>query len=378
MLLWVMFGCLTAVTLAAVLRPLYGSPGAAAEQAPSNQPHAAPAPAELAVYTDQLDQLKHQLAQGQLDAGEYEQLRVEVARRILRADVQPTGSTVTKRENLAWSGMTMVLVPLSCLALYALLGSPNIPGRPYAANAGSLINASAAELIAKVEARLAAHPDDVRGWDAIAPIYFKLERFADAADAYQRAMRLTGETTPRLAGFAEATVLANDGIVTELARIAYQKLALMDASRFEPRFWLALAKEQDGKRDEAAADYRAILAEAPVDAPWREMVEQRLATVSQSSSRPRGPSSADVAAAAALPEADRAAMIDGMVAALAARLHVNGKDLAGWQKLIGAYSTQRKIDQARQALADARRALAGDAPSLSALDGQEKKLGLQQ
>ena len=85
----------------------------------------------------------------------------------------------------------------------------------------------------------------------------------------------------RLAGFAESAVFAADGIVTEEARAAYEKILKLEPARVEPRFWLALAKEQDGKLAEALADYKGLLAEAPAEAPWRAAVEGRIADVSR-------------------------------------------------------------------------------------------------
>ena len=210
--------------------------------------------------------------------------------------------------------------------------------------------------------------------------YFRLERFADAANAYARAAALLGETPQRLAGFAEATVMANNGIVTEAARAAYEKIAKADPSRFEPKFWLALAKEQDGKLAEAAADYRAMLVAAPPDANWRPLIEERLAVVETrvmpNPRQPRGPSAADVKAAESMPAADRTQMIRGMVDGLAKRLAADPGDTEGWQRLIQSYMVLGEREKAVAALADARRKLAGNAPALGDLTALAKSLGL--
>lgn len=373
MLLWLIFAVMTAAALAVVLRPVFD---------PATQDRALMAAPDVVVYKEQLVDLDRQLAQGSLTVAEHTALYAEVARRILRADrpadtaaaAPATSSLLTWPTSVVASAVAAVL-PVAALVMYLALGAPFVPAHPAVVQGGALATASAGELIAKVEARLATNPNDGRGWDVIAPIYFKLGRFADAADAYDRALRMLGETQDRLAGFAEASVQANDGIVTEGARLAYEKLAILAPGRSEPRFWLALAKEQDGKSEAAAADYRALLADAPADAAWRSVIEQRLAAVTASKSpTARGPTTADVEAAASMSDADRRVMIERMVEGLAVRLKSNGKDADGWGRLIGAYLTLGDPARARSALVEARAALAGDTAAASVFDALARRL----
>jgi cytochrome c-type biogenesis protein CcmH len=74
---------------------------------------------------------------------------------------------------------------------------------------------------------------------------------------------------------------------------------------------------------------------------------------------------------------DRQRMIEGMVAGLASRLKTNGKDFAGWLRLVNAYVVLGRKDRASAAVADARIALADDAAALQKLDAQARKLGLK-
>ena len=64
----------------------------------------------------------------------------------------------------------------------------------------------------------------------------------------------------------------------------------------------------------------------------------------------RGPDAADIAAASTMSEEDRAAMIEGMVAGLAAKLEDAPDDPDGWVMLIRSYRTLGDEDKANQAL----------------------------
>jgi cytochrome c-type biogenesis protein CcmH len=379
MLLWLLFAILTAVALAVLLAPLTRAPRAGERAAVGR----------LAVYRHQLEEIDAERERGWVSEVEALAARAEVSRRLLasaeaeESATQPAAALPRARTPIA--GAIAALVPLLTLALYLTHGSPGLPSYPMAGRFGlPLEQANVAELIAKVERQLREHPEDGQGWDVIAPIYFRLGRFREAADAYAKATRLQGQSVRRLAGFAESEVLAGDGIVSEKARAAFEKILQLEPARPEPRFWLALAKEQDGKLAEALADYRALLAQAPAGAPWREAVEGRVAELSRRLAAPTseppppgpGPSGAQVMEAEKLPAEARTRMIGQMVDGLAERLKRDGSDLAGWLRLVNAYAVLNRKDDARAALAQARQHFSTDAKALGELAALAKSLGL--
>jgi len=376
MLLWILFAIMTATVLAAVLAPLARSAGGGDQRRAGS----------LAVYRDQLKELESDRAGGLIDADEAAATKIEISRRLLadagasRPRQATTGSAERPHGGLAIAAAA--LLPLFVIGLYLVFGSPGMPAFPAAARQQLAVEqAGILELVARVEARLREHPGEGEGWEALAPVYLKLGRYRDAANAYSRAAQINGESGKLLLGFAEASMLANDGVVSEEARGAYEKLLKLEPDRIEARFWLAVAKEQDGKLNEAMSEYRALLSAAPAAAPWRAAVSERLDDLSQrlgSDGKPAspGPSTADVAAAQALSPEDRSRMITGMVDGLAQRLKQNGNDLAGWRRLVNAYVVLDRKSEAREALAEARRNFADDERALSELRALAASLGL--
>ena len=189
-------------------------------------------------------------------------------------------------------------------------------------------------------------------------------------------------------------MLASEGRVTDEARAALERLLQLEPGHVQARFWLAFAKEEDGKLQEAAADYAKLLADAPADAGWRPMLEERhqavrVALAEQGAASGKaggvpaaaataapGPTPADIAAAERMSTADRDAMIDGMVSGLAARLDKDGRDLAGWQRLIRALTVLGRKDEAVAALGRARKSLSDEPKALAELADLAKTLGL--
>ncbi len=264
-----------------------------------------------------------------------------------------------------------MLLPLGAVALYLVLGTPSLPGQPLASRMAPT-DRSIASLVAQVEAQLAKHPDDGRGWEVLAPVYMRLGRFDDAVRARRRALALNGASAERQAGLGEALVAAANGVVTAEAKAAFESAVALDGDNFKARFFLGVAAEQDGRRDQAAVIWRAMLARAPADAPWTDIVRDALARVTGS-----GPSEQQIAAAAKLGSEQRSVMIRGMVTRLAERLARDGSDLDGWLRLVRSYMVLGERDKALKAAGEARRAFAGKPDQLRRIDQLLEGLGLR-
>lgn len=394
LLFWVCASVLTAAVVLALTRPLV-----AAARSGTRIAETGGADANVAVYRDQLAEIDADKARGLVSEAEAEAARIEVARRLIasagpaestgrahpNSDVEPPDSHPAERMFWAVAGS----VPAVALGLYLTFGSPGLPGLPFAQRLATAPTAATGvdELIARVEARLRTNPTDGEGWDVIAPVYLRLERFHEAADAWRRALDLLGETPRRLSGYAESTVLANDGIVTEPARKAYERLLVLDPSRFDARFGIALAREQEGDIDTAEAMYHKLIEEAPVGAPWRQFVGERIDAIEarrggggkgqdDAQKGPR-PGAAETAAISGLPEDQRRQVILGMVESLAARLKANGRDADGWQRLIRSWSVLGDKAKAEAVLGEALKALAGDAKAQAEMEAFARSIGLK-
>jgi cytochrome c-type biogenesis protein CcmH len=348
-LLWVLIAFLTAAAILAVLLPL--------SRAPSREN---PATHAARVYRDQLAELERDKSEGRISESEAEAARAEIARRLIAADAEASATqarTTSPAPRRAVAVVALIGIPALSLFLYLALGDPTLPGMPLAERLTAPTAPDDIQtLIAKVEEHLAQEPEDGGGWEVIAPVYLRLGRADDSAQAYRNAIRILGSSEARQSGLGEAILTQEGGIVTEEARTAFEAAHALDPKAPGPRYFIALAAEQEGKRAEAAEELNALLAEAPNDAPWRPLVEQALARVDPNAAPPPGPTAADVAAAANVPAGDQAAMINGMVTRLAARLKDQPDDVEGWLRLIRSYVVLGRSDAAAEA---ARAALAG-------------------
>ncbi len=349
MLLWIILAFLTAAVAAALLIP-FARGGATRSGNDAG---------DIEVYRDQLKELERDRAEGMINADEAEYARAEIGRRLLAAaggDARPAQGSAKAKSYGLMTGLVTLLPPVVGLCLYLLLGSPSLPDQPLEArlaNPGNNISL----LIAKAERHLAQNPADGAGWDLLAPIYFRSMRLGDAELAYRNAIRYLGANPARLTGLGETLVAANDGIVTEDARSAFEEAARQNPDDPRAAFYVGLAQEQAGKQAEARASFERIARQSPADAPWMELVNQHIAknggAVAPPEARaeaPGNPSREDMAAAEELSAQDRQAMIRGMVDNLAARLKDDPKNLEGWLRLVRSYAVLGEKNKAQEAL----------------------------
>lgn len=389
MTLWIILAMMTAAALAAVIWPLLAAGRLRV------------ADGDIAVYRDQLEELERDRGDGRIDHDEAEAARVEVSRRLLAAasvaaDPLPEGRSGRRIVAVA---ATVVAVPLLSGLLYSVLGSPGVPGQPMGSREARAKQPNTIEsLLARVEAHLEQHPNDGRGWEVIAPVYMKLERYDDAVMARRHAVDLLGATPDREVDLGEALTAAAGGVVTDEAKAAFDRAVAVDSNHFKALFYLGLAAQQDGKPADAARIWHDLIAKAPADAPWLGVVRQSLAGLethqlgamssdlasagvpadARASAGPDipGPGAADVAAAAEMSQDQRQQMILTMVERLATRLHQDGGDVDGWLRLLRAYMVLGDRDKAKTAADEARGALARDPEKLRALDQGIRDLGV--
>lgn len=363
---------MTVALIGVVLRPFFGTSDTEASEMDL---------ALSSVYKAQLSEIDADVDRGTVSPDEAEALRAEVARRLLAQD-QSSQSPVTPSANGTEASRWMILsvlggVPLLALATYLSTGSPLLPSQPHATRQHQTTDGvRLAELVRRVEAQLALKPEDGRGWDVIAPVYMRIGRFADAAQAWSNAGRLLGESPDRVLGLAEARVFAGNGIVDEEARRALVRGVELRPDYLPAHFWLTIAKKQDGDLQPAREDLVILLERAGATSPLGRTITDHIQDIDARLRRNNGAGPEKPSPVAA--DADTAAMIEGMVSGLAQRLEDDdGTDFEGWQRLIRSYVVLKRPDDARQALRRAQSLVSGDQTKLDRLKRLAAELKLE-
>lgn len=347
------------------------------------------------VFRDQLKELENDVSRGVVAEEDAAATKLEISRRLLAADeeVRQAGGAGPAPRGLsrAMAAILVIAAPLGAGALYWEVGAPgaedqplasrSAPGRPGQEEAEKMMagrqppppaGPEAAEfrtLVGQLEDRLAQQPDDAQGRFLYARSLMNLARFGEAWRQFQRVVDLRGGDAEVYAGLAEGMILAAGGYISPEAEENLLNVLKWDPSNPSARYYLGHLHKQSDRPGVAADIWERLLAESPSDAPWVAPIQAELADLGPASRTVlRGPTPEEMQAAGNLPPEDRQAMVRQMVEGLAARLEEQGGSVEEWQRLIRSYSVLGQPGRARDAMAAARAALAGDPVALSRLE----------
>jgi len=197
----------------------------------------------LALHRAQLAELSRERDAGRIAAADYDAAVLEVQRRLLADDrLAEAPVRVGRRAPLV---VACVLLPVAAGVLYSLAGRPDLPAEPLIARNDVPSDARTTEaLVAALRAKLVAvDPSSEtarQGWVLLGNIEDRRGNLGAAAAAWRRAVAIRFDAT----------------------------LAVLAAE--------AHSRTTGALDSDSRALFTRALAEAPPNAPWRDMAEQRL------------------------------------------------------------------------------------------------------
>jgi cytochrome c-type biogenesis protein CcmH len=246
-----------------------------------------------------------------------------------------------------------------------------------------------------LEARAAENPSDVAAWQQLGFLHFDEGRFAQAAEAYDKAVALDPNNAVLWSSLGEARVMASQrDPMPPGALEAFEKAIALDPTEPRARYFLAVKRDLAGDHTGAIGDWLALYKDTPPGAPWEADLKRTIEQVgainqiavdvqlaAAEAQRPsagaaggiRGPSQEQLAAASKLPASEQQAMAEGMVARLEARLASDPNDIDGWIMLMRSRKTLGDDAKARQALQSA---LAANPGARARLEQAASALGI--
>ncbi|KRE92453.1 cytochrome C biogenesis protein CcmI [Frateuria sp. Soil773] len=147
-------------------------------------------------------------------------------------------------------------VPLATAGLYLLVGTPvALNGVPTQKPPLDIDQA-----VAELRQHLAATPDDLQGWMLLAQTMNAMHQPEQARDAYDRALRLDGNNTAAMVGWAEADSMTRpDHRIEGRAQDLLERAVQLEPENQRGLWLLGIGQFQHDRYADAAATWRRLL-----------------------------------------------------------------------------------------------------------------------
>jgi len=173
---------------------------------------------------------------------------------------------------LAAAGLLLALVG------YAWQGNPSLPGRPTRAKVETkAIDSDFSRTRETVLGRF----DRASQWLTIADGYLRRGDTRNAVGIIRSGLRSNPSDPDLWVGLGNALVMHSEGLMTPAAELAFLRAAELAPGHPGPRFYYGMALIPSGRFADTERIWTELLEDAPADASWRPLIEQRLAILKE-------------------------------------------------------------------------------------------------
>ena len=257
---WLIAAIMTGLALAFVLPRLLTSraPPARMRRAEIN----------AAIYRGELASLASERAEGQVSEEEYALAREELERRLLREAADERADIAAPAPSRAAATAIAIAFPALAFGVYVMFGEPAAVDNKAVAAAGLPATATGTPTRDELVRHLATNARDGRAWVLLARVDFEADRYADAAQAYGRAIA----ASPKIAAdaglwceYADALGMAQGGTLAGRPSELVQRALTLDSAH--PKALEMAGSAAFEQHDYAAAvrHWQALLAQLPAD-----------------------------------------------------------------------------------------------------------------
>ena len=168
--------------------------------------------------------------------------------------------------------LLLIAVVLLSAGLYAYQGRPDV-----SSGRGGVQGQSLDELAAGLERRLESEPGDLDGWKMLGRTQMMMQRYAGAADSFERAVELEGSNNAQtLAELAEALLARDGGGVTGRPAALFESALAIDPNMPQALFYGGIGAANSGDNKLAATRWEKLQGLNPPP-EIRDILQQKIA-----------------------------------------------------------------------------------------------------
>ncbi len=255
----------------------------------------------VSLYQERLAELQTQLVAGVLSAAQMDQARAEAGRELL-ADTDGYELKSSAKLGKALPLLVSFMVPLLGLGLYLQWGASD---KVELTRQFSQAPASVEEMTARLEQAVKLQPDSAEAWYFLGRTYMAQTRPADAANAFEQAVKVSGRQPELLGQWAQALYFVADKQWSAQLQGLTDEALQNDPQEATSLGLLGIAAFEAGRFSDAVLFWQRLVAALPANDPSRAPLEGGIARAQEQmaalgQSMPAEPQAAVAAAGATL------------------------------------------------------------------------------
>lgn len=232
----------------------------------------------VTLYQERLRELEHQHQAGTLDGAQLQAARDEAARELL-ADTEGSGEPkIARRLGRTVPLIAALLVPLLGVLLYTQWGAIDEVER---ARTFTGEPRSIEEMTARLEQAVQGNPESPEGWYFLGRSYMAQERPADAARAFEQAVKVAGREPELLGQWAQALYFAGDKQWTAQLDTLTGEALQADPEEVTSLGLLGIAAYEEQRFQDAIGYWERLVAVLPEGDPSRQAIAGGIARARQ-------------------------------------------------------------------------------------------------
>lgn len=231
----------------------------------------------VTLYQERLRELEQQHQAGTLDDARLQTARDEAARELI-ADTEGSGETKAGRLGRTVPLIAAVLVPLLGVLLYAQWGAI---GEVERARTFTGEPRSIEEMTARLEQAVQGNPESPDGWYFLGRSYMAQERPADAARAFEQAVKVAGREPELLGQWAQALYFAGNKQWTAQLDALTGEALKADPEEVTSLGLLGIAAYEEQRFQDAIGYWERLVAILPEGDPSRQAIAGGIARARQ-------------------------------------------------------------------------------------------------
>lgn len=184
------------------------------------------------------------------------------------------------------AALLVLMLPLVTLGLYLHLGAPSVVGAQQMLQARGQHDVD--NMMAALEAKLKANPDDTEALYVLGRSYLALQRHAEAESALAKAARLAPKEARLLSQYAEVLAMNHNGDLQGEARPLIEQALELDPEDEKALELAGLAAYQREEWAQAVHFWRRLLKRLPADSEFHQDMSLAIQEAEEKSAQASG------------------------------------------------------------------------------------------